>query len=262
MVGVVSYFGTKDYGLESAKGLVSGSTPVDKFGKTDNADSGVPTDVWDGATAGVGTVLWVPPTAARVHQLASTSANDTAAGTGARTVRVWGLATWASAESSEDKTLLGTTNVATSSMVIIHRIKVLTWGSGATNAGVITATADTDGTVTAAISTGVNQTLMSIYGVPSTHTYYLTQQYGGILRATGAGAVAADVKILVKENADVANSGWITKKEVQMTNSAPLRREYSPPVPYAGPCIIKHQVESDTANSEVTTEFNGYVEAN
>ena len=78
----MSYFGSKEFYLEIAKGNIPGHSHVNKFGHNESIDTGtVPETVWD--QGGV----WVPPTAARTHDIASTSANDTG------TVRSSGTAT-------------------------------------------------------------------------------------------------------------------------------------------------------------------------
>lgn len=51
---------------------------IDKFGKTTNADSGVNTDLWDGANTTDDVAVHVAPTQARIHALVSSDADDTA----------------------------------------------------------------------------------------------------------------------------------------------------------------------------------------
>lgn len=69
---------------------------------------------------------------------ASSDANDTAAGTGARTIRIYGITT-AGAAFTEDLTMNGQTSVviATAAVQMIYKIEVLTTGSGKVNAGII-----------------------------------------------------------------------------------------------------------------------------
>ena len=45
----------KDYGVEVAMGLVPGATKVNKFGEAIDCDSGVLTDLWDGANGALST---------------------------------------------------------------------------------------------------------------------------------------------------------------------------------------------------------------
>lgn len=82
---------------------------------------------------------YVPLTAAlSAPYCASTDANDTSAGTGARTVTVTGITT-AFAPFSEVVTMNGQTSVvlATASILAINSMEVTTAGSGLFNAGVI-----------------------------------------------------------------------------------------------------------------------------
>lgn len=60
-----------DFMLEVAKGGVPGHSHINKFGRNSDIDTDTdPEDVWDGGS------LWVPPTAARIHDITSTSASD------------------------------------------------------------------------------------------------------------------------------------------------------------------------------------------
>jgi len=256
----MSYIANKDFCLEVALGNVSGYSCINKFGQAPDADSGTLTDVWDGADGTTSTDIWVAPTAARVHAIVSNDTNDTSAGTGLQTCRVYGLTDWDTAETSEVVSMNGTTPVNTSSSyVIIHRMKSLTFGSGGTNAGIVTATAATDSTITAAIQAGEGQTLMAIYGVPSTQTLHLTQIYASVLKSIGVGAVKVDATLLVKENADLATSGFITKERFQYTDQNSLHRDYCPVKSVTGPAIVKMQVETNVANSVATAAFDAYL---
>lgn len=79
------------------------------------------------------------PAAAAATTVKSGDANDTAAGTGARTVRVYGLNS-ALAPIQEDATLNGTTAVdLTNQFLRVNKMEILTAGSGLTNAGLISA---------------------------------------------------------------------------------------------------------------------------
>ncbi len=82
--------------LSIAANSIEDVSHVNKFGRTLNADSGVLTDVWDGANATDDIDIWTPPTAARVHNISSTSAAD------AGTVLSSGVVTGGSATSIED----------------------------------------------------------------------------------------------------------------------------------------------------------------
>jgi len=253
----------RDFGLEVVRGRWPGISSVNKFGETTDADSGILTDIWSGADGVTSTDIWVPPTQARVHALVSTSDLDSDSGgvnpqsTGMRTCRVLGLQDWDSAESSEDVTLDGTTAVNTAnSYVIIHRIIGLTFGSGETNAGIITATAATDNTVTAVIPVGEGQTFMVIYGVPSIQTLHITHLETSM---SGVGTAIATGRLIVRENADQADFGDIHKDHFRFTELSPLHREYTIPKSFTGPLIAKIQVTTNTNNSIVSGGFDAYV---
>lgn len=255
----MSHFGTTDFALEVALGNVAGYGKVNKFGEARDCDSGDPTDVWDGSDGSTSTKVWEPPTQARVHDIDSTSVNDTSAGTGMRTVEVFGLEDWDSAETSEIVILNGTTPVPTAnSYVIIHRMIGRTFGTLGTNDGIIIALAQTDGTETAIILAGEGQTLMAIYGVPSTQTLQIEFLRSDILRLP-AGSVKVDGTLLVKENANLATAAFITKERVQFTDERALNRPFPIPKTCTGPCIVKYQVLTNSSNAMVTASFDGYV---
>jgi len=182
----------QDYGLAVARGLVTGQSSVNKFGAAPDGIQTSATDVWSLANSTPTQQIWLAPTAARIHAIVSTSANDDGdpVGTGARTIRIYGLQTWDTAETSEVVTLNGTGAVNTAnSYVIIHRMKVLTMGASGPNVGTISATAATDNTVTAVILPGDGQTEMAIYGVPSVQDFYLTRWSGAIGKSTAAASI-------------------------------------------------------------------------
>lgn len=249
--------GVMDYFTEVSEGNITGQATVNKFGRNPDVDTGTdPEDIWDAGG------IWVPPTQARTHDIASTDAADDGdpVGTGMRTVRISGLTAWDSDEVSEDITLNGTTSVPTANAyVIIHRMKGLTYGSGGTNAGTITATAQTDGTVTAQITIGKGQTLMAIYGIPSTQHFQMVQYYIDMNRTGGAGS-SADMDLYLMENAGNADAGFNNKHHlgVVSTGNSHIGHEFKPPFRINGPAIIKIQVENVSANdTDISAGFDG-----
>lgn len=232
------------FSLNVARGRISGMLPVNKFGRNADIDVGTE-DVW----AGGGT--WVPPTTARVHNLVSTSANDTSAGTGARTLRVFGLnASYALAQ--EDITLNGLVNVPTSgSYTMIYRMQVLTAGSGGTNVGTITATAQVDGTVTASVAIGKAQTQMAIYQVPAGYTAYLSKWW-----ACEAGNANArlDVDLFARAFGGVYCVQGTVGLQIGSGTFAVV--EYDPPKSFAAKTIIKLTGTADTNNTECEGGFD------
>lgn len=251
--------------------LISAITKVNKYGKaTDGIQTSI-TDIWDRADATPTQQLWVAPTAARTHQITSSSTADDGtpegAGAGAQAVRIWGLTSWSADEVSEDVTLNGTANVATAnSYVIIHRMKVIEVGSTYNlNVGNITATADTDGTVTAQISAGNGQTLMAIYGIPSTQTAYMTCYYFNSHDSANPGtATEADFSLLINERPDLNETVFLNKSNIGLNSvgSNIGARCYSPYMKINGPAIIKVQALATSADTEGVAEFDLIMIAN
>lgn len=257
----MTYIKTTDFALEVARGNVSGVTSVNKFGAAPDGLQTTATDIWSRADSSATQQLWLAPTAARVHAIVSSSANDDGApvGTGARNLRVYGLTSWSTQETSEDITLNGVTPVNTvNSYVIIHRMKVLTCGTSGPNVGTITATAATDGTITAVILPGDGQTEMAVYGIPSTQDFYLTRWSCSIAKSTTA---YASFQLRVNENPDVQTTAFLRKNDLTTvaTGSNSIEKHFYNPVKYPGPCIIKIQGAANGADVDANAAFDGYL---
>lgn len=111
------------------------------------------TDIWAQA------IVRTLPSSAVILGASSSDANDTSAGTGARTIKIVGLDSNYE-EIEETITLNGQTKVeTTNSFLRVNDVVIVTAGSGETNAGTIYVY-DTSDTVTA----GVPQTATKIFG--------------------------------------------------------------------------------------------------
>lgn len=242
-----------EYFTEVSLGNISGRTYVSKFGEAPNGIQTGATDIWSRADATPTQQIWLAPTAARVHALASSGTADTGFN-----VRVRGLTSWDTAETSELVTLAGTAPVNTvNSYVIIHRMSCVYTAAKTTNAGTITATAATDNTVTAVILPGDGQTEMAIYGVPSVQKAVLHRWGCSIDKATAA-AVTVDFRIVVNENPNVQTTGFLRKDDMalQSTGANAMERYYQTPPVYAGPCIIKVQGIASAADTDGKAGFD------
>ena len=168
----VTRFGKNEpFELQMARNQIFDHKSIYKFGF--NADiNGTEETIWDGGG------IYAYPSAATVMKVSSSSANDTSAGTGARTVTVSGLDSDYN-EAEETVSLNGQTEVlTTTSFIRVYRAFVETAGSGGTAAGDIyvgtgTVTAGVPATVYAKITLGQNQTLMSVWTVPAGYTAYM-----------------------------------------------------------------------------------------
>src|SRR6056300_1770631 len=171
----ITQIGTSEpFELQVARGQITGHYPLFKFGNNTIVGDSLET-IW--AEGG----LYVYPPSASVMTVSSSSTADTSAGTGARTVELFGLDGDYN-EISETVTLNGQTAVnTTQSFLRINRMIVRSAGSGGANAGVIYAGT---GTVTTGVPAniyatingdGSNQTLMALWTVPAGYTAYLMQ---------------------------------------------------------------------------------------
>ncbi len=254
------HLGTIDYDMEVAAGRVSGEGAINKFGRAPSGIQTTATDVWDRADATPTQQLWLAPTAARIHTIASDSANDDDAGTGANTVIVTYMADWDSMPAEE--TVTGDLNagiVMVNAAVIIHRMKVVPQSTSTTpNAGTITATAASDATVTAAIRPGVGQTTMAIYGIPSTCNLYIKELYATMLQGVGA-TVTSNMNLLVNPNPDTQTLTYLVKHTWGAVGAGSSESDltFSPYKKIEGPAIVKIEGTASSADTDVSAGFNG-----
>jgi hypothetical protein len=247
--------------IQIARGLIPGFEFIEKFGRNadiDIADAGQ--QIWSG---GPSYGNWVAPTAPRIHNIVSTDANDTSGGTGARSLFIQGLdASWN--PQSETVVMNGTTPVPTvGSYSIIHRMKVNSCGTAKSNIGVITATAQTDGTVTAEIPAGKGKTLMAIYGVRAGYSLYLEQIYSS-LNASGSAAAwpGCILELRVIENADTSNSCEFVEHVWGLASrgNSSVSHEFKVSKVIAEKSIVFIDAESVTDdNSDISAGFDGYL---
>jgi hypothetical protein len=234
---------TNDFFFNVARRMISNVNSAMKFGRNSNVNISSQ-DIWSaGAT-------WVAPTAARLHNIKSTNANDTAAGSGARTVLITGLDS-AYAVQSETITLNGTTNVPTvNTYTMINDMVVSTTGGDATNDGVITATAAVDLTVTAQINTGIGQAQSAIYQVPAGFTGYILDMNVSVQAASTANI---SVDLLVQES----GSMFVSKYQVNLISTGNNVANIKFPVPLriAAQSIVKLRCSSNANNTDVSGSF-------
>ena len=233
------------YQVDIAKGNISGATVIHKFGRNVDCDQNELEDVWD-----VGGE-WVAPAAARTHTIVSSNTADTTAGTGDKSVQVYGLdADYALA--NEVVTLGGTVGTATTgSYTMIHRMIVRSAGDAGQNMGSITATAATDNTVTACVNPGNNQTLMAIYQIPANKTGYMSQFYADMNRSVTTGA--ADIFLKEKPDGEVFQTKDVGG--VVGGGNSHLIRAYVVPRSIPSKTIIKASAQASANNTDISSGF-------
>jgi hypothetical protein len=171
------------FNLQVARNQIQGHKTLFKFGNNSDINGSLET-IWSNSS------VYVYPSAAIQMKVSSSSANDTSAGTGARTVAVYGLDANYN-EINETVSLNGQTEVlTTNSFIRVFRAFVVTAGSGGTAAGTIyvgtgTVTAGVPATIYAEIPLGSNQTQMALWTVPANYTLYIN---GGTFSAASNNA--------------------------------------------------------------------------
>lgn len=182
-----------EFGMAVAWGLVKGYTRVAAFGFNPDIDtSSVPEDVWTGG----GLYPWM--SASTNLEIVSTNLNDSATGTGARTILVSGLdANYVAV--TQAITLNGTTAVAlVTPLFRVNSMLILSSGTGKTNAGQINLRDVTGGTIRSIIGAGLGITQQAPYTVPAGFTLQIVSIYSAI---TGTGTTrSADLSTFFQSN--------------------------------------------------------------
>lgn len=174
---------TEEFFLQVARGQIGGHRVVLRSGLNRDIDTGTDESLWDQGG------LYVFPPSASAMTVSSSSANDTAAGTGARTVLVTGLNA-SYVEQQEIITLNGQSAVTTvNSYLRVFSATVLTAGSGETNAGDVytgtgTVTAGVPAVVYLKIPAGFGATQAAQYTVPAGYTAYLVDIIGSCIASS------------------------------------------------------------------------------
>jgi len=164
---------TEPFELQVGRGLITGHSVVHVFGHNPDVDDGVEATVWP-----VSGVLLGHPASPAIMKISSSSANDDATGTGARTVLIVGI-NGTGGYVSETVTLDGQTAVNTTNTYdAIESMTVVTAGSGGVNAGIIyagtgTVTSGVPAVKYSAIGIGDNVSLVGHWTCPAGYTGYL-----------------------------------------------------------------------------------------
>jgi len=177
----ISRFGlTEPFELQVGRGQITGHSVVHIFGHNPDVDTAEVT-VWP--TTG----LLGHPAAPNLMTVSSSSARDTSAGTGARSVFIIGI-NGTGGYVSETVILNGQTAVTTTHEYdAIERVTVVSAGSGGANAGTIyvgtgTVTSGVPAVTYSAMGIGDNLSLVGHWTCPTDHVGYLT--YGSITCGT------------------------------------------------------------------------------
>ena len=190
------------------------------------------------------------------RSISSTSVNDTAAGTGARTVRITyhtltaGVVAGPFTEDVVTLALVGVNTVATN-ICYVESIEVITAGSGGVNAGTIQLWTGLVGTgsVFASIAAGDRKTLYAHHYVPTGKSCYVSDVVVASTLSTGnVAAFTARTQDLVTANA--AERIFLDALDVQGSSGLD-QAHFSTPRKIAGPARITFYVTPTAATSTV-----------
>jgi len=216
---------------------------LDKFGQ--NADVDAAEDVWSFGGD------YPFPATALATTIESSDAADTSAGTGAQTVKVYGVDADYMAI-SETVTLDGTTPVAlTNEYLRVFRAFVEESGTTETNEGTIDIKHTT--TVIAQIAIGLGQTTMAIYTVPADYRFATINHLTASMVGTGASS-DADYALMVRE----FGKSWRTVDLDTFSTGAPADQSYEPGKDIPAKADIKIRITRvSSANRDIKASFYG-----
>lgn len=205
-------------------------------------------------TKGVQRTTYTEQTTNAQRSIASASANDTAAGTGARTIQITYLDATGAGPYTETVTLNGTSyvNTVATNICFIEQMEVLTAGSGLTNAGVLTlkAAAAGGGATIGTINAGDRQTFWAHHYVPVDKEANIT---GISVSHNGTTVGSGGVFVVKSQKIGVTNA-----IETQVTDfvrlygqSSTFARVYTSPVKVNGPARLILYVTPESSSSFV-----------
>jgi hypothetical protein len=248
----MSYVGAKEFFFEVAKGNVPGHAHVLIRGHTptQTAASGF-VDV-----AEHGNLAYL--SSAETMEVASTSAADTSAGTGLRTLLLQGV-DGSGAEISEVVVLNGTTNVTSSlSYLRVNTMVGLTAGSSGWNEGSVTATATTAGTIQSEMDATESLSQSSHYTVPLGKTFYLTQVELNSAKLSGGSAPEIEFKGYARPGG--AGAAWLQlfdkKLDTGVSDELDVVISHHPGVLIAR-TDVRMRADTDTNGTECRTRMYG-----
>lgn len=224
--------------------------------------TGHDTELVSGISGGVGTsytTVWSQNTVyaylstASVMKISSSSANDTSAGTGARTVSIYGLDADYN-PINETVTMNGQTAVNTvNSYLRVFHLAVVTAGSGEAAAGTIYAGTGTVTTGVPAVVYGVyttgNGSTAAIWTVPAGYTAYVTGYASGYSNATAT--ANGTISLCVRPFGSVFD----TISQLRVSNGVQGWIAFQYPIAVDEKSDIEIRAVSSAASAGVTAEF-------
>jgi hypothetical protein len=232
--------------LQVARGQIQAHSVVAIAGYNSNVDTS-----WAMITP-VGNLTY--PAAALQMTVSSADADDTSAGTGARTVLITGLdANYAVI--SETVTMNGQTAVTTTnSFLRINSMLVTTAGTSLANEGIIyigsgVVTAGVPATIYNVIAAGFSNTTSSQYTVPAGYTGYLAVARIGLAQDSGTTLITARTRF-------IGTNGIALTGPVIVTNNGISTIDFPYPIAIAE----KTRIQGEAIGGAVDNEAAGFFE--
>ena len=230
-----------------AKGNVSGSTALHKFGRNPTVGT-TEEPVWTTSTA------YSYLSAGEKLKVSSDDVNDDGdpASTGARTIILEGLDD--SYEALSETVIMdgaGTNSVETIGTYLrIFRAYVATAGSTGANEGTISIENNASTITLADIAPGMNQTEMAMWTVPSGKTFYMIKVW-----ASESSAQSTILKMFVRPN-----GGVFQNRFTFVLNGSVLDRAYELPIAFSAESDIEIRAVTSAGGGIVAAGFDGWYE--
>ncbi len=254
----MTYIRTTEPSLEREREKIPGEETFEAHGKNPDIDTATfPEDVWNGGSDYTG----FPTGAAETMEIFSSSANDTGAGTGARTITIYNLMDDTGASMPDvTVTLNGTTPVSLGVQTYYRGgtvMKIRTAGSTGANQGAITLRhTTTTANIFAVMPTLANETAIAARTIPLGKTYRVGDTSFQMARANGSPG-SATTSFRYRPHGEVFRSKL--SPEISHANSF-VRRECCYDT-YEARTDIKMRVDEVSDNNTiVTADFGGVLE--
>lgn len=210
-------------------------------------------DVWPGTA----TTLPIPPDAGQQMALVSTSANDTAAGIGVRTVDIHYIDS-SGDQQTELVTMNGVTpvNTVATNIRFVQEIHAITTGSNLLAVGTISiATSGTPANIYTQIQPGTNQSLNTARMVPTGKTLIITSYHASTGGAAGGKSV--DIRIRATNHAGLITPRIFHFIDNFMSFNSATDRNYTQPIFVPSLSIVKCTAYATAAGTDTQASWEG-----
>lgn len=236
------------YLYDIVKGNVADNYSLNKFGHNPTVGADYET-IWSGSN------IYPYLTTADQLEVLSDDADDTSAGTGARTIKIYGLDS-SYDEINESVTMAGAgVQTTTASFLRVFRAEVVTAGASLINEGTITIRDQDTDTTRALIDPNLGQTTMAVWTVPNGYTFYMTSWYLG-----SSVAKVINIGIWTRDNT-VTDASFQNRRFMNFSQSI-SRFEFEVPIKYTEKTDIEIRANAGGGGGDVSAGFSGWYEAN